>query len=145
MKRILVPTDFSPTAEKAFRIALDIALKSKGKIVLYHAYTPVDRTTSKALDKKGVESNSHTEARLVKRLERLKKKVISHGMNVPVSMAVGHSPIVKNMLSFAEENNIDLIVMGTQGASGLKKVIVGSIAASIMQKSDIPVLLIPAL
>ena len=76
MKRILVPTDFSPTAEKAFRIALDIASKSEGKIFLYHAYTPVDRTTSIALDKKGVASNSHTEADLMKKLERLKKKVI---------------------------------------------------------------------
>ena len=143
MIRILVPTDFSPTAEKAFRIALDIALKSNGKIMLYHAYTPVGRTTSVALDKRSVDSNKQTENDLGKRLERFKKKVMSTGMDVPVSIEVGHNPIIKNILSFVEDNHIDLIVMGTQGASGLKKVIVGSVAASIMQKSDIPVLLIP--
>ena len=143
MKKILVPTDFSPTAGKAFRIALDIALKSKGKIILYHAYAPVERTTTIALDKKVIACNKQTETNLVKRLERLKKKVMLNGMDVPVSITVGHSPVVKNMFRFAEENNIDLIVMGTQGASGLKKVIVGTVAASIMQKSAIPVLLIP--
>ena len=143
MKRILVPTDFSPTAEKAFRIALDIALKSKGEIFLYHAYTPVDRTTSINLDKKGVASNSHKEAGLMKRLERLKKKVMSDGLHVPVSIVLGNNPVIKNMLNVVSDKNIDLIVMGTQGASGLKKVIIGSVASSVIQKCDIPVLLIP--
>ena len=143
MKRIIVPTDFSPTAEKAFRIALDIALKSKGTIVLYHAYTPVDRTTSITLDKKGAASNSHTEASLIKKLEGLKKKVMSDGLDVPVSIVVAHNPVIKNMLSFVSDKNIDLIVMGTQGAGGLKKVIIGSVASSVIQKCDIPLLLIP--
>ena len=44
MKRILVPADFSPTAEKAFRFALDIATKTKGTVILYHVYTPEEST-----------------------------------------------------------------------------------------------------
>ena len=121
MKRILVPTDFSPTSEKAFRIALEMALKSNGKIILYHAYTAVERTSSVALDKRSADSNKQTENDLGKRLERFKKKVMANGMDVPVSIALGHNPIIKNMLGFAKDNHIDLIVMGTQGASGLRK------------------------
>ena len=143
MKRILVPTDFSPTAEKAFRLALNIASKSKGTIILYNVYTPVEKSTSIALNEKSKESNIQTEAKLMKRLERTKKKVMANGMDVPVSTEVGRSPIINNILGFAEDNHIDLIVMGTQGASGLKKVFVGSVASRIIEKSDIPVLLVP--
>ena len=39
MKRILVPVDFSPTSQKAFRYTVDIASKVSGNIILYHLYT----------------------------------------------------------------------------------------------------------
>ena len=142
MKRILVPTDFSPTAERALRFALDIASKSKGTVILYHVYTPVENT-SIDMEKTRKQENTQIETNLVKRLQRFKKKVMANGMDVPVSTVVGRSPIINNILGFAEDNHIDLIVMGTQGASGLKKIIVGSVAARIIEKSDIPVLLVP--
>ena len=53
MKRILVPTDFSPTAERAFRLALDISEKSKGTIILYHAYKPEKNELISYCRKKG--------------------------------------------------------------------------------------------
>lgn len=143
MERILVPTDFSSTAEIALRYALNIALKAKGAVYLYHVYTPINKSTSVGLDKTRKQLNSQTELNLGKKLQRLKKKVMPNCEDVPVIIAVGCSPIITNILSYSTKNNIDLIVMGTQGSSGLKKVIVGSVAASIIKKSDIPVLLIP--
>ena len=44
---------------------------------------------------------------------------------------------------FSEKNNIDLIIMGTTGASGIQEVLVGSNASSVVAKSQIPVLVIP--
>ena len=41
------------------------------------------------------------------------------------------------------QNQVELIIMGTQGASGLKKTIIGSITSRIIEKSDIPVLVVP--
>ena len=142
MQRILVPTDFSPTAEKAFRFALDIATKAKGTVILYHVYTP-EESTFIDTEQKSKQYNTQTETNLVKRLQRLKKKVTAHTADVPVSTIVGRSPVIDNILGFAEHNHIDLIVMGTQGASGLKKIIIGSVAARIVEKTDIPVLLVP--
>lgn len=142
MKRILVPIDFSPTAEKAFRFALDIATKAKGTVTLYHVYTPVE---SPFIDtgQKSKQYNTQTETNLVKRLQRLKKKVTADNVDVPVSTVLGRTPIIDNILGFAEDNQIDLIVMGTQGGSGLKKAIVGSVAGRIIENSDVPVLLVP--
>lgn len=142
MKRILVPTDFSPTAEKAFRFALDLARKAKGTIILYHNYTPVESPfigTQESLKQHNIQSK----ADIAKRLQRLKKKVTGNAADVVVSTTIGRSPLISNILNFAKHHDIDLIIMGTQGASGLKKTIIGSLAARIVEKSDLPVLLIP--
>ncbi len=143
MKRILVPIDFSPTSKKAFRYAVDIASKSGGTIVLYHLYTP-GKPGTKGVTEDVRAYNQQMETNSLKRLQRLKKKVLADTKEeVTVSTIIGHIPIVLNILRFAGSNHIDLIVMGTQGASGLKKITVGSTAAKVMRRSEIPVLLVP--
>lgn len=142
MKRILVATDFSPTAEKAFRFALDIATKAKGAIILNHNFTPAE-STFVAAEQTRKRYNTQAESDSLKRLQRLKKKV-AEDSGVAVSTIVGRSPLITNLLGFAEHNHIDLIVMGTQGATGLKKTIIGSVAARVIEKADVPVLLVPA-
>ena len=142
MKKILVPTDFSPTAEKAFRYALNLALKNNSSVVLYHIYTPVESTFIDTPEKRQM-YNIQMEKNELKRLQRLKKKVAGASCPVPVETIIGRSPITNNILGFAEQNSVDLIVMGTQGANGLKKIIVGSEASRIAEESNVPVLLIP--
>ncbi|TDH29242.1 universal stress protein [Segetibacter sp. 3557_3] len=142
MKKILVPTDFSQTAEKAFRFAVNLALKVDGAIVLYHVYTPVNSTFI------GVEQdrriyNAQMKDKALKRLQRLKKKVAGEPCSIAIETIVARSPLTGSILSFARQNEIDLITMGTQGASGLKKVLVGSEASRIAGESPVPVLLIP--
>jgi len=142
MNRILVPTDFSSTAERAFRFAADIASKTSGTIILYHVDQKEEIPFFDSVEKRN-EYNQQIETNRVKQLKRLKKKVISEDMNVPVSTIVGRPPVVRDILRFAMHNQIELIVMGTQGASGLEKIVVGSVASQVIEKSPIPVLLIP--
>lgn len=143
MKRILVPVDFSPTSQKAFRYAVDIAFKSNGTVILCHLFKPLE--FSKLGDPQIIhEENMRTEENILKRLQRLKKKVLTNAKKeMPVSTLVGHIPVVKNILKLVEDNHIDMIVMGTQGATGLKKITVGSVAAKVMERSVVPVLLVP--
>lgn len=124
MKRILVPVDFSPTSKKAFGFAVDIASKSGRAILLYHLYTPGTKGTL-GLTENILEYNKRTEENNLKRLQRLKKKILADTEEVVVSTIVGRTPVINNILGFAEHNHVDMIVMGTQGAGGLKKVIVG--------------------
>ena len=142
MKRILVPVDFSPTAKKAFRFAVDIASRSGAAILLYHLYTP-GRKATLGLKENINEYNKRIGENSLKRLQRLKKNVLADTAEVTVSTIVGRTPVINNILGFAEYNHVDMIVMGTQGAGGLNKVTVGSVAAKIMAKSGIPVLLVP--
>jgi len=142
MKRILVPTDFSPTAERAFRLALDISKKTKGMIILYHAYKPEKNEAVSTAEKREM-YNKQAEFALGKKLQRLKKKVTEGAGDIPISTVVGRTPTVDNILGFAEHNHMDLIVMGTQGAGGLRRTIVGSVASKVAELADIPVLLVP--
>lgn len=143
MQKILVPIDFSPTSKKAFRYAVDVAFKSSGTIILCHFFKPQKSSEPRATNN-AREYNQQLEANNLKRLQRLKKKVLTDAKKeLTVSTLIGRMPVVKNILRLAEDNHIDLIVMGTQGATGLKKITVGSIAAKVMEKSEIPVLLVP--
>jgi nucleotide-binding universal stress UspA family protein len=142
MKRILVPIDFSSTSERALRFAVDIASKANGTVILYHVYIPVGSTFI-GTEETRKQYNTQTEANLLKRLHRLKKKVIQTLDESSIAAVIGRSPIIDNILGFAEANQADMIVMGTQGATGLKKKIIGSTAASIIEQSNIPVLLVP--
>lgn len=144
MKRILVPVDFSSTSKKAFRYAVDIASKSGGTVILCHFFKPLKYAEVGDPYNNIRNENKRIEANTLARLQRLKKKVLADtSETVTVSTLVGRIPVVKNILRFAGQHHIDLIVMGTQGATGLKKIIVGSIAAKVMEQSEIPVLLVP--
>ena len=142
MKRILVPTDFSETSEKAFRFAFGLARRTNGTVVLYHAYNPEERAWA-GTDTTRRQYNIQSELNILKRMQRLSKKVTEDSAVVTVSKIVGRSPLIDNILGFAEDNYIDLIVMGTQGRSGLKKKIIGSVAERIVKQSSVPVLLVP--
>lgn len=142
MKKILVPTDFSATAEKAFRFALDIACKAKGAVILYHVYTAVESPFIDT-EAKRMQYNREKENAILLKMEAMKKKVMTENKLVPVASIVGRSPLIDSILKMATNNQADLIVMGTQGASGLKKTIIGSVAARVMEKASVPVLLVP--
>ncbi len=143
MKRILVPTDFSPTAEKAFRFAIDLADRIKASVLLYHNFIPVE-SSFVASEVSREQYNAECEEKIIKRLNRLKKKVLANPSTVTVSAIVGQSPLVDNMLDFANHNQIDLIIMGTQGATGLGKKLLGSVATRDIEKTELPLLLVPA-
>jgi nucleotide-binding universal stress UspA family protein len=142
MKRILVPVDFSVTSEKAFRFAAMLAVRTKATIISYHIFKP-ERSSLLVSEKIRKLRNEAQETFLLKKLQRFTKKILKDYPEQKVSIIVGHAPVVDNILGFAEDNHIDLIVMGTQGVSGLKKALVGSVASHVIEESDIPVILIP--
>lgn len=142
MTKILVPTDFSETAEKALRYALQIAARSNGEVYLCHIYTPVSNPFIETVEQRSTYNTEH-EVKLMSDLHALREKVQSEAPNVKIIAVLGRSPLIHSILKFAEDNKIDMIVMGTQGASGLQKVIVGTVAVRIMEKTTVPLLLIP--
>ena len=143
MQRILVPTDFSTNAMKAETYASEIAQKCGATVYLLHVIEPAIDTVIDSL----TQSNLFMDKIVNERLNQLSisQKIISEnypGIKIETELARG--PIINSIFDFIEDNKVDLIVMGTTGATGLYEIIMGSIAAGTISKSKIPVLTVPA-
>jgi len=142
MKNIIVPTDFSDNAKKAFHYALKIAVRTGAKIHLIHAFTLLENTF---IDRKSLRDAWNEEQEQKKRALLLQMtedaKEIQPMVETLPLLYIGSTETV--LITYAKEQGADLIVMGTQGASGLAAVLVGSVAASIISQSEVPVLAIP--
>lgn len=143
IKKILVPTDFSKCAENAAKFAGEIAVKFNAEITLYHIYTiPVVDPVVPAgsLDSMIEEMENSSHANLKKAIEKMQKAF--PGVTVKGKTKSGFA--VPEIISHAKKSKHDLIVMGTTGASGIEELLVGSNTASVLAKSECPVLAIPA-
>lgn len=142
MKKILVPTDFSPASKNAGRVAVKLAAKMKFEIILYHAYTPLENPF---VDSRDIRSayNERSCKNLLNRLNRLRKKMLNKFDMLKISTVLDNSPLIPGILRTINQSQINFIIMGTQGASGIKKTILGSNTASLINKASIPVLMVP--
>lgn len=122
--------------------ALDIASRCAGTVFLYHVYDRVESPFIETIEVRK-EYNLENERELMGRLHALRRKWQHQHTGVHVLAVLGRSPLVGSIVKFIRDEQVNLVVMGTQGASGLKKAIVGTIAARIIEKSTVPVLLVP--
>ena len=134
MNSILVPTDFSSYAEKAFELAVAIATKTKAAITLLHITT---------LDVETEDSNNMERQKTAaeQKLDAIKQKVND---NIIINTQIANGSVVPSILEAITTFAADLVIMGTKGATGLKKAVVGSNTANLIGKAEVPVLSIPA-
>jgi len=144
MKKILVPTDFSPSSLKALDFAVQIAKCSKGEIILIHACTEM-------LDTEAQSNRSmytaYNEARSDKARAQLSmiKESIENAEQVMVTTKVYEGSVEETILQVTEDTHADLTVMGTLGNTGMNETLFGSVSASIIGKTTVPLLIIPPL
>lgn len=140
MKKILVPFDGSEYSEKAFEKALEIAAKFESKL------TVMTVIQSKVSDSAGIslarleeiqDEEEDIATTMLKKLEEQAK-----AKNVSFSIKIIHNPSSSDgIVSFAEANNIDLIVMGSHGRTGFRKIVLGSVANGVLGHAKCPVLI----
>jgi nucleotide-binding universal stress UspA family protein len=142
MKNILVPCDFSAPALNAYRYALRIASKSGGNVHLINAVQPPVLHDTLLMPTLLIEKQLIREVRL--KTEEQFRKVISKYFdpNVEVIAKTVVGSLVDAVRSYSKKHYIDLIVMGSQGASGARELLVGSNAEKLVRHSSVPVLVL---
>jgi nucleotide-binding universal stress UspA family protein len=142
MKTVLVGTDFSSNAFMAARFAAFLAGNRQWHLHICHVYRPfysgfrADMQNEKDREQAAKEACEKMED-FIQRLQQLYP-----GIKIKGCCLVGH---VKDIIpAEAEKTGAALIVMGTQGASGLKYPLIGSNTFQVIQRSAIPVLAVPA-
>ncbi|MGI9532942.1 universal stress protein [Lutimonas sp.] len=142
MKRILVPVDFSPEAESAARVAASIARKTGSEIFLVHMLElPVTTIDPAEMNTISSEPQIIYFMKLAhEKFDKFKSLPFFDGLRVIESIQFQHA--FSGIINESEKNNIDLIVMGSQGASGLQEMFIGSNTEKVVRRSKVPVLVI---
>ncbi len=142
MKTILVPVDFSDEAKYACKAAASIAKKTNSEIILLHMLD----IPSTSIDPM-VAGNLSGGAQTIFYMKTIHKrfgefKAFSFFEGLTVTESVIFKKAFQGVIEESSKNNVGLIVMGSQGATGLKEMLVGSNTEKVVRQSDIPVLVI---
>jgi nucleotide-binding universal stress UspA family protein len=142
MKKILVPCDFSEQAINAFRFAADIAEQSKGEIHLINVVEVPVLHDSVLMPVMAYEEALFKELR-EKAEKHFTRLITKHAPNVKkVTSKVIFGPVYRMLYDYIEDNGIDLVIMGTKGASGVREILIGSNAEKMVRNSPVPVIAI---
>ena len=141
MKTILVPTDFSIPADSAIHYAVKIAVLWDASLILYHSFIPFE--SGFYLLSLSEKENMEAHKKLTDRLTAMKNSIVKKNPNLSISIHVDQGPEAIKIINFCKKSKVDLIVMGTKGASGLKEKLIGSFTAEVIANAPCPVLAIP--
>jgi len=140
IKHIMVPYDKSESAIRAFEYAMDLAGKYNANISIVTCISiqiPTDPyfgtayiETTRLLKEDALKSTQSLEP-------KLKELKIQYKIDVLEVVS-----ITDTLTSYAESHNVDLIVMGSRGLGGFKRLLLGSIASGVSQHSKCPVLIV---
>jgi nucleotide-binding universal stress UspA family protein len=139
MKKILVPCDFSRPAVNAYRFALKVAEKSKGVINLIHVIELPILHDTMLMPVLSIEKSFMDDMKI--KTERNFKKLIEkyETKRVKVKSTVVFGAVSRMIADYATAKSMDVIVMGSHGASGIREFFIGSNAEKIVRTSRVPV------
>ena len=136
-ERILVPTDFSETSERALEYAKAIAKKDNSQLLLVHVSPPMNIITPPEAAWVDV---AELETAEEERLEQSGAALRSEGYRARTISLTG--ALYDELLSAVKQNDVDLIVLGTHGRKGYDRLLLGSDAEAILRQVRCPVLLV---
>ncbi len=140
MKKIFVPTDFSPASKKAADYAVAFAELFNSKVILMHAYPPLMYDPDIAFIHE--EALGKIKELEIKRLESEKKR-LDKKLKVNASSVFVQGLTKPTILLAIKKSHPELGIMGTTGASDLEKNIFGSVSLEVVNECNTTVLIVP--
>jgi nucleotide-binding universal stress UspA family protein len=136
VNKILIPIDFSETSKLALKHAANLCDKFKSELTLLHVFTP---SPADILPMLNVTANfEEVKGKVADELNAMGAKFRDdYGVKVSVELREG-SP-AKEVVKASKELGIDMVVMGTHGASGFEEFFIGSNANKVITSSTVPV------
>ena len=138
-EKILFATDGSRDAERALRYARDLAGRDDARVIVVHAFEPVPRYVADSM-------RSDILAHHINRGREIAQDAVTKleeaGLDVETEVLEG--PPAAAILRVARAHEVDLIVMGTRGQSGLTSLLVGSVSHRVLAHSPVPVIVVTA-
>lgn len=138
IKKILVAVDGSKPSLNAGNQAIDLAKKHQAELTALYV-VPSDIRYGQG-DLKGVVMTAMETGQ--KYVDELKQKASETKISVRTDVVMSTNSVVKAIVEYAEEKKMDLIVIGSRGMSGLKRMLLGSTASGVVTYAHCPVLVV---
>jgi len=137
-QEIIVAVDFQQHTQKLVDFAIDLANRLNGKLTIIHVlnivipYTDYSPESSKNFDEKLL---AHVENKMEVLVEQSQ-------ISFPACKGVVlRGEVIESIVDFTREARADLLVMGTHGAKGIEKILLGSVAERVLKRASCPVLM----
>lgn len=135
LSKIIVGVDFTPKTDRAVRAALNLASATGAGVVLLHvvpSLAEIHGATDKDVD---------VSASIERRLQDQANALSTDAVKVDYGVVVGPRP-AEEIVKYVATWGGDLIVTGTEGRTGLDRILIGSVAEALVQTAKVPVLVV---
>lgn len=140
MKRILIPTDFSKYADQAIEAGAKIAQENNAEIVLIHMLELPGQANDAVTGETSIPAIMLFKKKADEILKNIKNRPYLKGISVTEVVLLGN--VYNGISTYSNTHDIDLIIMGSHGSSGLEEIFIGTNTEKVVRLSNIPVLII---
>jgi len=146
IRKILVAVDGSKPSVDASVQAIDISKRLNAEMTAIYVVSPdirynyLEDTITPRLPRALKDVMMIAMQTGEKHLDKVKQKAREKDVRVKTDVIIGISSVVKEIVEYAEKNKIDMIVIGSRGLSGIKKMLLGSVANGVVTYAHCPVL-----
>ncbi|WP_321423266.1 universal stress protein [uncultured Methanobacterium sp.] len=140
-KKILIPTDGSKHALKAAKHSLWLSNKSQGEIIVLHIVETSSFSNIRARDLK-YEMKNMLKDEGDQAITEIIQMSRNNDLNVKIVPRVEEGSAADKILDVADEESVDLIIMGTSGKHGIDRFLIGSVAEKVVRNSTKPVMVV---
>lgn len=143
VRRIFHPTDFSPSADVALRFALQLAVRLDTELYIGHvlyggrSYWDADAAPSP----EDIDVETRLRESLVHRLQQMPHDHVDRMR--PTYHVIRHEAPARGIISFAEQHDVDVIVLGMHGRRGIRRLLLGSVAFEVLHSAQTDVIVVP--
>lgn len=141
IRRIMHPSDFSPTSAGAFLKAVQLAQRDRAELLLVHVLGPIAPIMGDdyvAAPRMYVDLQRSSRAVASKEIDKLVTKAKQGGVHARELLLEGNP--AREIVRAAKSKHCDMIVMGTHGRTGFAKFLIGSVAQRVIAMAPCPVL-----
>jgi len=136
LNHVVFGTDFSDTAERAFKVLEELASLGARRVTLVHVQ---DRARIREDDRKRIEEFNATDRG---RLNRLRDALLKRGAG-EVEIEIPFGSPVRELVSMSEREDVTLVLLGTQGRGFFGERLLGGVAHQVARRASVPTLLVP--
>lgn len=146
-RRILVAIDGSNPSFKASNYAIDLAKRYNTELIVLFILSPVPYSQfvyDNIGSTKEIETIEKEKAQqgAQKEVDKVKQKAREKKVSLKTELLVKYTSVTREIVKYAQEMNVDMIVIGSRGLTGFKKLLLGSVASGVVTYSHCPVLVV---